>query len=421
MMMKHQRFEYAAAALSACWALGLLPGLPGSSAAATQQLVVEAKRVVALQREPENTASGRYDWGPSVMKDGEVYKMWWTRLGGGKTRRFPYHGPLPDGESFEFTYPDWGDRIYYAESRDGLTWHIEGDDFSGPPDQFGPDAKSPMRVLGPSETAQQRNHLGNPSVLKVDGVYYLYHEAPCEYALARGPDGKPRVGDEYHNQIFVAVSNDGRIWNRWPEDQNPQPIIAAPERNRRAPDHRYGLGQPSACYFRGRFVLHYVDSCTGPGDFIVRVEADNPFFRQARRFARSLGESSTQPGIPAGAVARFAQTDVKPLADEWWLVRPAYGTGNFGLLASSDGVFGADARARSPREVFPQLRAPDPRGTNYEERLFPRFLADPHGQILVQKGGVAIYYASGLGFKDKAHTWDLHRCDVETRPLKRAW
>jgi hypothetical protein len=74
-----------------------------------------------------------------------------------------------------------------------------------------------------------------------------------------------------------------------------------------------------------------------------------------------------------------------------------------------------------PREVFPQLRAPDPRGTNYEERLFPRFLTDPHGQILVQDGCVAIYYASGLGFKEKAYTWDLHRCEVETRLLKQAW
>ena len=390
-------------------------------AAATQQLVVESKRVVALQHEPENPSSGRYDWGSSVMKDGEIYRMWWTRLGGGKSRRFPYRGPLPDGESFEFTYPDWGDRIYYAESRDGLIWHIEGDDFSGPPTQFGPEAQGPLRVLGPSETAQQRNHLGNPSVLKVEGVYYLYYEAPCEYVLTRGPDGKPRVGDEYHNQIFVAVSKDGRSWSRWPEDQNPQPILAAPESNRRSSQHRYGMGQPSVCFFHGRFVLHYVDSCTGPGDFIVRMEADNPFFRNPRPFARSLAESSSQPGIPAGAVARFAQTDVKYLGAQWWLTRPAYGTGNFGLLASSNGVFIADAPARSPRAVFPQLRAPDPRGPQYGERLYPRFLTDPHGQILVRDGSVAIYYASGLGFKDKAYTWDLHRCEVEIRLLEGAW
>ncbi len=68
--------------------------------------------------------------------------------------------------------------------------------------------------------------------------------------------------------------------------------------------------------------------------------------------------------------------------------------------------------------MFPQLRALDPRGTNYQERLYPRFLTDPRGQILVQDGCVAIYYASGLGFKDKAYTWDLHRCEVGIRLLK---
>jgi hypothetical protein len=163
-----------------------------------------------------------------------------------------------------------------------------------------------------------------------------------------------------------------------------------------------------------------VDSCTGPGDFIVRVEADNPYFQNPRRFPRSLAESSSQPGIPAGAVARFAQTDVKYLGDKWWLARPAYGTGNFGLLISANGVFHADAQARRPAEVFPQLRAADPRGTNYGERLYPRFLTDPHGRILVQDGCVAIFCASGLGFKDKAYTWDLHRCDVEARLLEPA-
>ena len=171
--------------LSLGWALGLVLGSLGSNTAEAQPLVIEAKRVVALQREAENPSTGRYDWGPSVMKDGEIYRMWWTRLGGGHTRRFPYRGTLPDGETYEFTYPDWGDRIDYAESRDGVAWHIEGDDYSGPPDQFGPNAKSPMRVLSPLENAQERNHVGNPSVLKVEGVYYLYKDKAYTWDLYR--------------------------------------------------------------------------------------------------------------------------------------------------------------------------------------------------------------------------------------------
>ena len=61
--------------LSLGWALGLVLDSLGSNTAEAQPLVIEAKRVVALQREAENLSTGRYDWGPSVMKDGEVYRM----------------------------------------------------------------------------------------------------------------------------------------------------------------------------------------------------------------------------------------------------------------------------------------------------------------------------------------------------------
>ena len=95
--MNSQATTGAAVTASICWALDLLPGSPGSNAAAAQPLVVEAKRIVALQREAENPSAGRCDWGPSVMTDGEIHRMWWTRLGGGNTRRFPCRGTRPDG------------------------------------------------------------------------------------------------------------------------------------------------------------------------------------------------------------------------------------------------------------------------------------------------------------------------------------
>ena len=398
------------------WLLGLACLLLAAAPAA-EPIVIEAKRILPLQREPEDSAAGRYDWGPAIMLDGDLYRMWWTRLGGPNNRWITYRGALPDGEPYEFGYPSRGDRIYYAESRDGLTWHATGDDFAGRTEQFGPDAPGPLLVLSPAESPQQRMHVGNPSVVKVEDTYYMYYEAPCQFVLTRDPAGKPKVGDEYHNQVFLAVSKDGRVWHHWPDDHSPQPVIAAPESNKKNERHRYGLGQPSACYLRGTYVLHYVESCTGPGDFIVRVEADNPFFRNPRTFQRSLVQVSRQPGIPAGSVARFAQTDVKFLQETWCLVRPAYGTGHFGILISRDGLFTNDAAARAPREVFPQVRVTDPRGTGYLERLYPRFLTDPPGCILVQDQRVAIYYSSGLGFKDKASTWRLHRCEIPREAL----
>jgi len=389
-----------------------------TSAAAQPGPVLAAEDVAAIQDEPQGPTTGRYDWGPSVMLDRGLYRMWWTRLGGRNQKRFPYATTLPNGERFEFTYPDRGDRIYYAESRDGRTWHIEGDDYAGRPEDFGPDAKGPLLVLSPAESPHERMHLGCASVVRIAGIFHLYYEACSEFIVKRGPDGKPTVGDEYHNQIFLATSKDGKKWERYPSEREHRPILTAPAANKQPGRQRYGFGQPSVCWKDGRFILHYVDSCSGPGDFIIRLEADNPHFRNPRVFRRSLADVGAER-CPPGAVARFAQIDVKYLGDTWLLTGPAYGTGNVNLLTSRDGLFATEAAARSPAEVFPQVRLPDPRGQDYRTRLYPRFLTDPAGQIVTQNGKLVLYYTSGRGFKDQAHTWDLFRAEVaKPRGLK---
>ncbi len=377
--------------------------------------VIASVRTAALQSEPAE-ASSRYDWGACVMHEPGRYRMWWTRLGGANQRRFPYRTTLADGTTFEFTYPDRGDRLYTADSRDGLTWHLDGPDFDGDMADFGPDSPGPLMVLAPAENDSERMHIACPSVIRVDGTYYMYYEAACEFTCDRRPDGQVVVGNEYHNQVFVASSVDGRTWRKHPEDRNPQPIVPAPPANVRG-RRRYGFGQPTACYRDGTFILHYVDSCTGPGDFLVRLEADNPLFQNARVFRRNLVEAGAV-AAPAGAVARFAQTDIRLLGGGFGLTRPAYGTGRVNLLFSADGLFREDARATSPAEVFPQVRLDDPRGSDYQERLYPRFLTDAHGRILVQEGRITLFYGSGRGFKEGAFTWDIQRAEV---PVPGKW
>jgi hypothetical protein len=127
-----------------------------------------------------------------------------------------------------------------------------------------------------------------------------------------------------------------------------------------------------------------------------------------------------QEGVPAGAVARFAQTEVAYLRGWLFLIRPAYGTGRLGLLASRTGLFPQDAAARMPAEVFPQIAATDTRGPQFRKRLFPGFVTDPAGQIRVVDGRVTIFYSGGQGFKEYAHTWDLFRCDVRIEDLMAA-
>lgn len=353
------------------------------------------------------------------MRDGRLYKMWWVRLGGANQQRFPYATTLPSGERFEFTYPDYGDRIYYAESTDGRTWNLTGPEYAGSVDAFGPDAPGPLLVLAPSESAGQRMHLGCPTVIKVKGTYYLYYETCGEFKVTQGPDGKISVGDEYHNQVFVATSNDGKRWRKHPDDHHPRPVIAAPESNKLFDRRRYGLGQPSVFYHKGRFVMHYVDSCNGPGDFIVRVDSDEPFFRKPRVFGRSLAEVAGDASIPPGAVARFAGTDVRYLDDTLYLLRAAWGTGNLGLLASRTGLFPADAHAKAPAEVFPQVSLKDPRGPQYRTRLYPRFLTDPEGTVLIENGRAIVFLTTGLGFKEAADTWDLARCEIQVDEMRR--
>ena len=381
--------------------------------------VLQTSNTIALQDADVESKTGRYDWGVSVMKDGNLYRMWWVRLGGTNKKRFPYQTNLPDGAPFDFTYPDRGDRIYYAESCDGRTFNISGDDYAGSIDDFGPDATGPLMVLKPAESDQERNHVGCPTVVKVDGTFYMYYEAPCEFVCRKNEENKVQVLREYHNQVFLATSSDGKQWHKYPSNENPQPIIAAPEFNKKTETQRYGLGQPSVFYERNRFVMHYVDSCTGPGDFIVRLESKDPYFKNPRVFRGTLRPNNKTRPIPPGSVARFAQTDVKYLGRYFYLLRPAYGTGNVGLLISRTGRFDADANAVLPKNVFPQIALQDTRGNDYRERLFPDFLTTPTGEILEQEGHITVFYGSARGFKEHADTWNLFRADVSLADIRK--
>lgn len=379
--------------------------------------VLEARAVLRIQDEPEGSP---YDWGPSVMRDDDgIYRMWWVRLGGPNDRRLPYTAIRDDGSKEAIDYPTCGDRIYYAESRDGRTWRIGGDDYAGDLDAYGPESQGPALVMHPAEAPQEFYHVGRPTVVKVDGTYYMYYEAPGAFVLHQDAEGKTVGGDEFQNQVFLATSQDGKRWTKHPSNENPAPVIAAPEWNKTPGHFRYGFGQPSVVYDQGKFVLFYVDSCTGPGDFMVRIEADNPHFRDAKRYAERLTPEEGADAIPEGAASRHAQSQFALHDGVWYLVRSAYGTGNLGLLASR-GVFDADADVTHPGEVYPQLACPDPRGADYQERMFPAFLRTPEGELLIEDGNVVIFYSSARGFKNAIGTWDLFRCEVPLAELNAA-
>jgi len=373
-------------------------------------------KVYRVQVEEKPDPSGGYDWGPCVMKDGNIYRMWWVRPCAPTDKTLPYKTTDEDGREVEFRYSTRGDRIFYAESRDGYTWHLNGNGEEVPLDKYGPDSPTPVIVLRPSETKNERRHLGTPSVVKVGDTFYLYYEACSEFQVRRDEKGNPAEGQEYQNQVFLARSEDGRHFAKWPRDDAPEPIIRAPDSNLKPGKRRYGLGQPTLCYKDGRFILHYVDSCTWWPDTIIRLESADPTFRDAKPAIAGLKNKLGCPNPPpAGAVAKFAQTDICWMGDSFYLVRPVYGTDRICIMRSTTGVFRSDDLSHDPLDAPFQIALHDLRGVSFRGRLFPRFLRDPHGRIVGDSKHMTVFYGSGdVDGKDywPPHTWDIFRADL---------
>ena len=166
-----------------------------------------------------------------------------------------------------------------------------------------------------------------------------------------------------------------------------------------------------------------MNSCTWWPDTIIRLESTDPTFRDAcptiQGLANALG-CPTPP--PAGAVAKFAQTDICYLGDSFYLVRPVYGTDRIAVLRSTSGVFWSDDLSHDPIHVPRQIALHDPRDVKFRGRLFPGFLRTPHGQIAGDPRHITVFYGSGDvdGPGWTPYTWDICRADITfAHPLER--
>lgn len=169
-----------------------------------------------------------YDYVPSVMHDG-VYRMWWC---GGVAGDFILHAE--------------------ADRLDG-PWHARGSDEPGTFDV----ALQPTGAPG----AFDGTHVCDPSVVRVDGVYYMYYGG---YPTEDGPDSATSIG--------VARSDDGLSWDRL---HGGQPIVT-PARAPSTVSNRYGAGQPTVVHLDGLFYLSFTDTTgldvdgNGGGQFVLR-------------------------------------------------------------------------------------------------------------------------------------------------------
>ena len=379
-------------------------------------------RVYQVQSESFTDTSGHYDWGACVMKDGDLYRMWWTRPCPLSKETLPYEAIGDDGKPVTVRYPAMGDRIFYAESRDGYTWHLNGRGDEVTIDAYGPDSPTPIMVMKPAESRWEKAHIGDPTVVKVGDTFYMFYETCSAFRLRKNEKGEVSAGTEFQNQVFLATSKDGRHWTKWPKDDDPQPIFKVPENNLQPGKQRYGFGQPTACYKNGRFILNYVDACTWFPDVLVRLESSDPTFRDVHPTIEGLANRlGSEKPVPNGAVAKYAQTDICWLGDSFYLVRPVYGTDRIAILRSKSGVFWSDDISNDPLSARRQIALHDPRGVEFRGRLYPRFLRTPHGEIVGDEKHFTVFYGSGKveGPGWPPRTWDIYRTDISFgRPLE---
>lgn len=208
-----------------------------------------------------------YNYAPAIMATGGQYRMWWC-------------SQLPGA-------PRPGDQILYATA-------------SSPDGPFAaPDGAPADQVFGNSPAGFDSLHTCDPSVLAVNGTYYLYYTGTAD------PTGNS-------NAIGLATSTDGVHWTR---ADNGAPIVSA------AGDlagHPYGAGQPSAVYLNGWFYLMFTDttgavSDGGGGQYVVR-SADPAF--QTR--VQALGQNGFVP-VPSATTARLRSVLDATTSDWMWV------------------------------------------------------------------------------------------------------
>ncbi len=213
------------------------PDRPGARPLLTEAYRAEGAVVAAAGE------NAQYNYAPSLMVDGGRVRMWWC--------------------SQLVSAPPPGDDIVYSE----------GPTVAGP-------FSAARAVFGGGGGGFDGRHTCDPSVLRVDGAYYLYYTgAPSDHGVGNG--------------IGLAVSPDGVNWTR---ANGGQPIVTSSFEVNRA--NAYGAGQPSVVYLDGWFYLMFTDTNgrgalgNGAGQFVLRSR-DAAFASGVE----SLGAKGFHPGM----------------------------------------------------------------------------------------------------------------------------
>lgn len=297
----------------------------------------------------------RYDWGQSVIYDEDegIYKMWWCR-----------HSKF--------------DSIWYAESEDLKHW------------------TNAQKLLAVEEdTTWIKMHVGKPSVLKMNGQYIMYFEAP---ATLNG-------WKEFDNNVFMATSQDGIRWSIWQGDiGEPYPVIRMTDTQMQASWNQsqmeggsgyghYGIGQPSAVYKDGTYYLYCTYSLEAGDRMYVFKSTDGIHFDKGQEVFTRAGSGIKYNTLTNKFMMTYEYSEGR-------LSKVYY-------MESDDGVkftYSNYAEASNNQNVLST-------GGGFV-RGYPDFVGNGMGHV----NGHTVYVSymegkmadTGNDWRQYAHTWDIH-------------
>jgi hypothetical protein len=292
-----------------------------------------------------------YDWGFSVIKEGNIYKMWWVR-------------------------PSQYDAIWYAESIDFKNWYNE---------------KRVLTISSPivKEYEWLKWMIAKPSVIKVNGTYHMYFEGPATNEIENG------VNIETDNNVFLATSKNGLDWTLYPNNTNPEPVIRQPKNL--MGKRYYGVGQPSAFYKDGVYYVYYCYVMEGKNQVMVATSNDG------KNFGNPLNHKNL--GMINGSGVKYNAVTNKYVMIFDYRNKPA-DYGNYYIMESSDPLnwpYQSTSKA-----AMSSVKVTNNKGHQY---AFPEFVTNEQGHITTET--FYITYMQGKisktsDWRAEYRTWDGH-------------
>ncbi|GEM_PF-4928416 len=285
------------------------------------------------------------EYAPAVWLEGTTYKM-------------IVHSNDP-GDNCTNNELNFFDYMFYTQSSLPISGYINpvrvicpSDTLQGCFDLCTDDFCTPSTSCPPSPTLCDPNvedvvHVGDPTVVKVDGTYYLYYNAPI----------KETPGDYQGEQIYLATSYDGLTWRKYPCwagdttcTQAPEPVIAFPQAER--DDNvgcplNYGRKQASVIYKDSKFIIVYtynvcqsiydwshLPTWTGLEVNLYRAESTNGY-----DFGSLLTHTPLYPILPQVDVGDMTDADLfyYPSWDTYFLISGNIGDHDLYWNSSRDG------------------------------------------------------------------------------------